>query len=253
MNVWTTVRLLALLLACMSVAFGSQKPTKNKFGRLVLALKSNPEDFPAKLNRTSAVIKDRCIRFQIRCTIQPQRNHLSIEFSSSFDLERVKTLLLGQGLQVRAVDSAPFPTTLSEYETREEALEAADGKEVFPLMGAERETFLVVKGSPILTGDHLRNCVVLRDNKPLMYRVDCRLRPAGAARLEIWTGANINSYLAVVFNGRAMSVAYVIAPISLNMEVSAIFGRNYAREVANIFESGNLPVPFDIVHEEIRP
>ena len=99
----------------------------------------------------------------------------------------------------------------------------------------------------------MRDCVTMRDQTPLTYRIDCRLEPKGSTRLEAWTGANINRYLAIVFNGKAMSVGQVLAPISLNMEVSGLFGRHYAREVANIFESGNLPARFDIVREEIKP
>lgn len=161
--------------------------------------------------------------------------------------------MLGQGLQVRAVDSKPFPDALKQYETREQAIEAAGEKEVFPLSEAGGETFLIVEGPPILTGDDLRDCAALRDDSPLIYKVDCSLKRQGSARLEAWTSANINRYLAVIFNGKAMSVAYIIAPISLNMELSGIFSPQQAREIAHILESGNLPAPFDIVLEEVSP
>lgn len=223
----------------------------------MLALKARTYTLPSQVKRTVAVIQNRCIRFRIRCHIQTQDkdnpNHISIRFSSIKDLDRVKALLLGPGLQVRAVDSRPFPQELKQYETRAQAIEAAGEKEVFPFSDAGSETFLVVESSPILTGDDVRDCAVFSDGSPLLYSVDCRLRPGGAARLEAWTSANINRYLAVVLNRKAMSVGYVIAPISLNIEASGIFGRQRAQELANIFESGNLPAPFEIVHEEISP
>lgn len=254
MNARTTVLAMALVLCCFSFVFGTQKP-QVRSGKLVLSLKSGAADLPSKFSRTVSVIKNRCIRFRIRCKIDKHNNdgsRLSIRFSSTKDLDDVKALLLGEGLQVLAVDSKPFPTQLSQYETRDAALEAAGGNEVVPLIEPDRQVYLVVTGPSILTGDDLRNCRVFRDQR-LMYGVDCDLRPQGAVRLESWTGANINRYIAVVLNGEARSVAYITAPISLNMEIYGIPERARAREVAHIFESGNLPAPFDIVEELISP
>lgn len=258
MKCWTLLRASTVLLLSLVLVSAAQKPRpKNKSGRLMLALKAETSALTSQVKRTAAVIQHRCVRFNIRCRIQTHDpdnpNHISIRFSSVNNIARVKALLLGQGFQVRAVDSKPFPEALREYQTRAEATDAAGDKEVFPLPEGGRETFLVVDGAKILTGDDLRDCVVLRDRNQPTYSVDCRLKPAGAARLEAWTSANINSYAAVVFNGKAVSVAYIVAPISLNMEISGIFGLQQAREIAHILESGNLPAPFDIVHEEISP
>lgn len=253
MNAGNTVLAIALVFSCFSFVFGVQKP-QMRSGKLVLALKSDAADLPSKYSRTIAVIKNRCIRFRIRCEIGKHNNdgsRLSIRFSSTKSLDNVKELLLGEGLQVRAVDSKPFPTQLDQYVTREAALQAAGGKEVVPLLEPDRQAYLVLTGPSILTGDDLRNCRVFRDQQ-LMYGVDCHLRPHGAIRLENWTGANINRYIAVVLNGEATSVGYIKAPISLNMEIYGIPARARAQEVAHIFESGNLP-PLDIVEEIISP
>jgi preprotein translocase subunit SecD len=255
MNAWTTVRATVLLLFCFALMCGAQKP-RLRSGKLVLALKLDAADLSAKFNRTASVIKNRCVRFRIRCRIDPNNkdgdNHLSITFSSTSELERVKDVLLGVGLEVRAVESKPFPTELRSFQTRQEALEAAGGNDVLPLIEPDRELYVVVSGTPILTGDDLRNCRVFRDQR-LNYGVDCDLRPHGATRLESWTGANIHRYMAVVLNRRATSVGYIKAPISFNIEITGIPERAMAREVAHIFESGNLPLPFDIVEEEISP
>ena len=254
-NARTTVQVIALLLFSLGVVFGTQK-TRIRSGKLVLNLKSDASDLPTKFQRTAFVIKNRCVRFRILCTIDSKnkdnRNHLSITFSSTRDLEKVKDVLLGVGFEVRAVESNPFPTALRSFETRQGALEASGGNDVVPLIDPDREIYVVVSGSPILTGDDLRNCRVFMEQRST-YGIKCDLRPQGATRLQRWTGANIYRYIAVVVNGRARSVAYITAPISSDMEISGISERAMALEAAHIFESGNLPVPFDIVEEEISP
>ena len=136
MNFWSVFLASTVVLLTLVLVSASQQPrAKTKSGKLVLALKIETPDLPSKINQTAAVIKNRCGRFRIRCNIQKEDkdnpNHLSISFSSLMDLDRVKSLLLGEGVQVRAVHSEPFPAALKEYDTQAQALEAAGGKEVF--------------------------------------------------------------------------------------------------------------------------
>ncbi|HKO46049.1 MAG TPA: hypothetical protein VJU84_22415 [Pyrinomonadaceae bacterium] len=155
---------------------------------------------------------------------------------------------------MRAVDSKSFPNELREYSTYAEAQQAAGRKEVFPLIDESRQTYIVAEGKPIVTADDFVKCVLLQPS-PIIKRfeIDCTLSTRGGKRLESWSGANINRYIAVIFNRRAMSVAYVMAPIAYNVALSGKFNKPEAMEIANILESGNLPAPFEIVHEEITP
>lgn len=246
----TTAMMLAPVL-CVT----AQK-SKIRSGSIVLSIKTQKSE-AAKVNRFNSVIQNRCGRFGIRCRIHlsgPDGNQLSISFSSTRDLERVKALLLGEGLQVRAVDSKSFPNELREYSTHEEAQHAAGRKEVFPLIDESGHTYIVAERKPIVTADDFVKCVLLQPSPIIKtYEIDCTLNTSGGKRLESWTGANINRYIAVIFNGRAMSVGYVIAPIADNVALSGKFKKPQAMEIANILESGNLPAPFEIVHEEITP
>jgi hypothetical protein len=130
MNFWPVLRASTVVLLMTVLVLASQQPRlKIKTGKIVLAFKTETADLPSKINRTAAVIKNRCLRFRIRCQIQTQDKdnpgRVSINFTSVMDLDRVRSLLLGEGFQVRAVNSEPFPAALSGYETRAEALEAA--------------------------------------------------------------------------------------------------------------------------------
>lgn len=241
-----------ILTAVLSVT--AQKP-KVRSGSIVLSIKAQKSE-AAKFDRFNTVILNRCRRFGIRCRTNlsgPDGNQLTISFSSTRDLESVKAILLEEGLQVRAVDSKSFPNELREYSTREEAQHAAGRKEVFPLIDESGQTFIVAEGKPIVTADDFVKCVLLQPSPIIKtYEIDCTLSTSGGKRLESWTGANINRYLAIIFNKRAM-VGYVRAPIADNVALSGKFKKPEAMEIANILESGNLPAPFEIVHEEITP
>lgn len=245
----------AVMMLTTVLSVTAQK-SKIRSGLIVLSIKTQKSE-AAKVARFNTVIQNRCGRFGIRCRIHlsgQNGNQLSISFNSTSDLERVKELLLAEGLQVRAVDSKSFPNELREYSTRAEAQHAAGRKEVFPLIDESRQTYIVAEGKPIVTADDFVKCVLLQPSPIIKtYEIDCTLSPGGGKRLESWTGANINRYIAVIFNRRAMSVAYVMAPIAYNVALSGKFKKPEAMELANILESGNLPAPFEIVHEEITP
>ena len=252
----------ALLLGSVAPTRAAQRPGPRGRGNvsLLLAVKADGPRMEWSVRRTAAVIGKRCVRLGIRCEFRPragdQANRLRLRFAAPTDSGRVKRVLLAQGLELRAAVSPPHPHPLQEYATRAEAAAAAGAdRDVFPLEDFRAGTHLVVERAAILTGDDVRNCATLRSGGGGIsseYEVDCQLRPAGAARLNAWTGANINRYVAVVFNGRALLAPYIKAPISLNIVVSGGFDRRQAEDVALILASGNLPAPVELLEEEVH-
>jgi len=226
---------------------------------LLLAVKADGQRMEWSVRRTAAVIKKRCAALGIRCELRPQAgdqaNRLLLRFSTSGDPGRVKRVLLARGLEVRGGVSPPQPSPLREYSTRAAAAAAAgNDTDVCPLGDSGAETYLVVERAAIVTGDDARDCAALRSGGrgiSSVYEVDCQLRPAGAARLKAWTGANINRYVAVIFDGRVLDAPYIRAPIWYNIVVSGGFNRRQAEDVALILASGNLPAPVELLEEGV--
>ena len=250
-----------LLPGCVSGARAAQgaAPRSPRSVSLLLAVKADAQQMAASVARTAAVIRKRCAGLRIRCELLPQPgerpNRLLLRFSSAANMERVKRVVLAQGLELRAVVSPSFPFPVREYPTRDEATAAAgDGADVLPLDDGQAVTYLAVERAAIITGDDVRNCVVAHlwgRGITAEYEVNCRLRPSGAARMKAWTGANVGRYIAVVFNGRVRITPYVRAPIWYDVSVSN-FRRQEAEEVAVILSGGNLPAPVELIEDAAR-
>lgn len=249
--------LLLLLGAAPSTDAQRRAPRDTGGTSLLLEVKTEGARAGA-VERTTAVIRKRCAWLGVYCRVEPRPggapNRLALRFSSALDAGRVKRILLAEGVEVRAVVSVPYPLPMTEYAARDEpeVASAAEGT-VFPVEGyGQPETYIVTEVTPLVTGDDLRDPVVLRaprDTPGGGYVVDARLRPAGAARLKAWTRASRGRYAAVVYNGRALAAVYVKAPVVYNVVVSGGFSRREADDVAAALAGGNLPAPVEVLEE----
>jgi preprotein translocase subunit SecD len=237
--------LLAFLLLVSTSESAAQKSKLQDQGgiRLALSVRADGPQVDQIISRTIAVIERRCRLLGIYCRLQrpdEKANRVTLDFSTRMESERVKRILLAKGLELRAVISPSFPDPLLDYATLSQAMAAAGAdNDVFSSPGEER--YLATERVPFFTGDDLRRCVVLRSAESLgEYEVDCRLKPAGATRLESWTRANINRYVAVIFDRGVLSVAYIKAPIFYNVVVSGGFNKRQAQDALVILQSGNL-------------
>ncbi|HEX8355650.1 MAG TPA: hypothetical protein VF611_22275 [Pyrinomonadaceae bacterium] len=244
----------------LAAAQGRRPPRDVGGTSLLLEVKADAASAARSVERTAAVIQRRCARLGIYCRLGPppggNANRLLLRFSAASDPGRVKKILLAEGLELRPVFSVPHPFPMLEYPTRAEAeavaVATADA-DVFPLEGyGEREAYVITARDPVITGDDLRDPVVMRaprDTPGGGYVVDCRLRPAGARRLKAWTTGNTNAYAALVYNGRALVTLYVKAPVWYNVVVSGGFSRRQAEDAAVVLASGNLPAPVGVLEE----
>lgn len=247
--------LLLLALFLLGSTSAAQKPkSQNKGGvQLMLAVTADSSRVDKVIARTVAVIRKRCRLLGIPCKFQRQMgekaNRLKIDVSTRMDADRIKRILLAEGLELRAVISPRFPEPMLDYPTRSQAMAAAGAdNDVFSSPG--EEMYFITERTPFFTGDDLGSCVVLRSEENFReYEVDCRLKPAGAARLEEWTGANINRYVALIFNREVLSAAYIKAPISYNVVVSGGFNKREAQDATVVLQSGNLLALVELVDE----
>jgi preprotein translocase subunit SecD len=75
------------------------------------------------------------------------------------------------------------------------------------------------------------------------------LKPEGAARLQSWTRAHINSYIAIILNKEVRSIAYIRSEISDSGVITGRFTKQQAEDIAHVLVTGNLPAPLELVRE----
>jgi preprotein translocase subunit SecD len=254
--------LLCLALACHSA--GRMFGPKDEGGLyLVIAVKADAVQLDQSIQQTMAVIQKRCERLAVYCKLERQSgdksNRIMLRISSPKDPERIKSVLLSEGLELRAVVSPPSPMPAQTYSTRAEATTAAGtDKDVLPYLereevkGASPEKFVVLERTPVVTGQDIRDAGV--DNRMggvNDYGINFQLTPAGAQRFGEWTGANINHYMAVVINRQVRSVAYIKTQIFDSGQITGRFTKEQAEDVALVLKSGGLPAPIEALEEGV--
>ncbi len=264
-----SLALLTLCLLCMTPACGGvplpfkpsepQRPKDRGGIRLVLAVKAEGAALEQSVEQTAAVIRSRCDHLGVFCDVRREggagSNRLALRVSGAPDSERIKRVLLAQGLlELRPVVSPPNPSPIVTYATRDAALAAAGAdKDVLPYEGDEAEPgqFLVVERTPVITGQHLRNAeaVAATTEEDSEYLIDFSLQPEGSARLGSWTGANVGRYLAVVLNGRVRSAPFIKSQITEDGQITGMFTKEQAEDVALTLRSGGLPAPVEVLEE----
>jgi preprotein translocase subunit SecD len=224
---------------------------------LIIGLRNANTEQPAQvLAQTMAVMQKRCERLNIYCKLErydeAKSNLIKLRFSSPEDPERIKSILLSEGLELRAVVSPPGPAPVQTYPARAEAAEAAGAKGDV-ITYAEQDgpgKFIIVESAPIITGPDIREAGI--DNvtgRADSYQINFKLTPAAAERFGAWTGANIDRYLAVVLSGRVRSVAAIKGQIFDSGQITGRFTKAEAEDAALLMMSGNLPAPVQALEE----
>ncbi len=259
--------LFALLLACAA----SCKYAGRAFGPkdeggiyLIIAVKADPAQLDQAVARTVEVMRARCERLNVYCKVErgvgDKSDRIKLNISTRNDPERVKSVILSQGLELRAVVSQPGPAPVQTYLTQGEATEAAGAdKDVMPYdeqMGGPNATgvrrYIVVERTPIVSGQDMLDAeAVTSVMDPKQYEVTFTLNPAGARRFGDWTGSHYNHYLAVVLDKQVRSVAYIKGQIFDKGVISGSFTREQAEDAALVLKSGQLPAPIEALEEGI--
>lgn len=234
---------------------------------LVVAVKAEPARLDQAVARTVEVMRARCERLNVYCKVErgvgDKADRIKLYISTRNDPERVKGVILSQGLELRAVVTPPSPAPVQTYPTEGEAAGAAGAdKDVLPYdekMGGPNATgvrrYVVVERTPIVSGQDILDAdAVTSVADPEKYEVTFTLNPAGASRFGQWTGLHINRYLAVVLNKQVRSVAYIRSQIFDKGVISGNFTREQAEDAALVLKSGALPAPIEALEEGVyRP
>jgi protein-export membrane protein SecD len=255
---------LFLLPLCLALSCASMSGPRDRGGfYLVLAVKADAAQLDQNIAHTMAVIQRRCDSLAIYCNAQRESgynsNRIRLRVSTSLDRTRVKNVLLSRGLELRAVISPPSPSPIESYDTQAEAAAAAarTGGEAMHVAENEQNEnkhltgkFVVLKREPIITGEDILDAgVATMRGRDEDYQITFRVKPDGAERFGSWTGANINNYLAIVWNGDVRSIAYIKSRITDSGEIMGRFTKQQAEDIALVLKSGNLPAPVETLAE----
>lgn len=189
------------------------------------------------------------------------------------DPERIKKLLNAEArLELMKVAGASYPNPMTEYPTREAAIQSLGGtipgnRNVLPVMERSEDeaeadkadqsaakpprAWAVVEKPAIVDGNELREAVPVSKTGNLDdYQISFSLKPAGAQKFGVWTGANKNAYMAVVLNDQIKSAPYIKGQIFDSGEISGKFTKSSADDLVLTLKSGALPAK--ITYEEER-
>ena len=183
--------------------------------------------------------------------------------------ERVKDLV-GQTskLELMKIVTAPNPSPVQTYPTKESALQTIGGKDTDTrkvLVYADRDEtpkdaqtppdqkpkqYVVVEYPAVVDGSELRDAAaVSRTGGNSDYQISFSFKPSGAQKFGEWTGKNINNYMAVVLNGEVKSAAYIKSQIFDSGEISGRFSKTTADDLALTLKSGALPAEIEYQEE----
>jgi preprotein translocase subunit SecD len=258
-----------LLLLCLISACGwagRRFGSKDEGGIfLIIAVKADAASLDQSIRQTIEVMEKRCDQMGIYCKAQrhggDKSDRIMLRISNTKNPERIKSVILSQGLEIRAVVSPPSPAPVQTFATREEAAAVAGtDKDVLPYLeksdgpngsSVGSESFLVVERTSVVSGRDISDAQALTipEGALEIHQVNFTLTPEGAMRFGEWTAANINKYIAVVLNKEVRSVAYIKSQILDRGQISGRFTKEQAEDAAMVLRSGNLPAPIEALEE----
>jgi preprotein translocase subunit SecD len=229
---------------------------------LIVGVKADADRLEQSVSQTMAVMQKRCEQLGVRCKLQKhggdKSGQIMLRISNPQDPERIKSVLLSEGMELRAVVSPPSPAPLQTFATQSEAAAVAGAdKDVLPYLEREEgaaanpQKFVIVERTPIVTGQDIRHAEAIAGMSGLKddYQVNFQLIPEGAERFGRWTGANINNYLAIVLNKQVRSAAFIKSQILDNGQINGRFTKQQAEDIAIVLRSGNLPAGIQALEE----
>lgn len=270
-----------LLLLSAGLGCSLLRPKRPFTWHVTLEVDPSATDREAAVNQTVAIIESRLNAFGVPgFEVRPQGNaapgRIIVNLPDVPDRERLKKIITAGGkLELTAVVTPPSPAPVHTYTSREEAIAsmAASGGTVpanrrllpyterdeprgsnnTPAHSQQPGKWLVVESPPIIDGSELRNATAVPSRVGGdEYHIAFSLKRAGAEKFGAWTGAHINSYLAVVLNDEVKSVAYIKSQMSDQGEISGRFTKQSAQDIARVLNSGALPAPVKIVEEGVN-
>lgn len=235
---------------------------KNSGTLLTIELKTDSPNLEETTDKAVKVLQSRLNALGVSGEVNKTLpNRLEVKIYGDADLERVKSVLLSEGkLELMKIISAPNPSPLTSYPTKEAALQSLGGtipsnRRILPL--AEYESlkslpmWVVVENPPVVDGSDLRDATAIsRTGNNDDYQITFSLNQTGAAKFGDWTSKNIGSYLAIVLNDKVKSAPYIRSQILDQGQIDGRFTKRSAEDLALILKSGYLSATLVLVEEK---
>jgi len=249
----------ALILVVLCAAECSLIQHRGWTWHLVLAVDARGAESDATVKRTIEVIKNRLNAFGVlQYEVFPATNGnalIRINLTAVPDRDRLKNFISQMALlEIRPVVSPPSPAPFPIFSSKDEAAKSSNDSqnEIVPYGPGQNSlpAFIVLEKQAIVSGDDLRQATPMprlgfKDD----YQIGFSLKESGADRFKNWTRSHINSYLAVVLDRTALTVAFVKGEISDQGIISGHYSKTAAEDLAMALTAGSLPVPIRIVEE----
>lgn len=247
---------LALISLLTSSACRMISRALNKSGTIfVVEVAQNDGTATDRIERSVKVIQSRLDATGLDGEVaQTGRNRLEVRIFGSPDLSIARNFLFKTyKLEFRKVVSPPSPQLATHPDEASAKRSAGAGQEVMPYIErheSDKPQYLVLERDPVVTGEHIRSAdAVSRTGSDNDYQIAFSLNGEGANKLGDWTAKNINNYMAVVLDGRVESVAFIRSQIFDSGEISGMFTKSEAKEIARALGSGYMPWELRVVEE----
>jgi len=181
------------------------------------------------------------------------RDQILVQLPGVSDVRRAKEIIRSTAqLQLRLVDQGPFPSKEAALQAFNNALPA--DSELIPgkqegsgAAGTAGSAYYVVKKVSAVAGNDLRNAQQSLDefNRPAVHFT---LKQDAAVRFGSFTEANIGRPMAIILDGRVMSVATIQGRITDSGQITGITREEMLDQVITL-KSGALPASMDYLEE----
>ncbi len=181
------------------------------------------------------------------------RDQILVQLPGVSDVRRAKDIIRSTAqLQLRLVDQGPFPSKEAALQAFNNALPA--DSELMPgkqegsgAAGTAGSVYYVVKKVSAVAGNDLRNAQQSLDefNRPAVHFT---LKQDAAVRFGSFTEANIGRPMAIILDGRVMSVATIQGRITDSGQITGITREEMLDQVITL-KSGALPASMDYLEE----
>jgi len=181
------------------------------------------------------------------------RDQILVQLPGVSDVRRAKEIIRSTAqLQLRLVDQGPFPSKEAALQAFNNALPA--DSELMPgkqegsgAAGTAGSAYYVVKKVSAVAGNDLRNAQQSLDefNRPAVHFT---LKQDAAVRFGSFTEANIGRPMAIILDGRVMSVATIQGRITDSGQITGITREEMLDQVITL-KSGALPASMDYLEE----
>ena len=210
---------------------------KDVVNRTIEVLRRRIDEF-GTLNPNIAKLGDKRIIVELPGVVDPERAKAIIGKTAQLEiLEVIDYALSKEELLAKYPEGLPKGTKILEGVPKKQ------GK-------YEIKEWFLVKDTPIITGDDLKDAQVRLDQsgKPA---VDFELKSSSADKFGEATARLINKRMAIVLDNKVISAPVVRSRISNAGQITGNFTSEEASDLALVLRAGALPAPVEIMEERL--